>query len=437
MGVITRGVRNAFRNKIRTFAIVLILAMSIGLSLTMYLADQAVSRKIDSVKQLIGTTITVRPAGAQNFSGGGEPLTDADVSKVKALPHASSIAVDLTDQLQPGTDTNLQSAVEPGTLGQRRFRGQDGERAGGPPRTLPVFVTGVSSIDDLKALGTGSASLTSGTFDGNQAGNTAIVGKDLATKNNLSAGSTFQAFGQAVTVSGTYDAGNRFAGNSVVFPLETLRRLANEPGQSTAVAVKADSITNADGLANGIKQALGDKADVTAPSDQSSQAVTPLISIQAVATYSLIGAVAAGAIIIFLAMLMIVRERRREIGVLKAIGASNGSIVRQFIVEAFTFTGISAIVGMFIGILFSGPVTRALVTSNATSGMGGPGMGGGGRGLGRILGGQGALRDIHAAVGYDVILYGLAAAFVIALVGSAIPAWLIAKVRPAEVMRSE
>ena len=37
--------------------------------------------------------------------------------------------------------------------------------------------------------------------------------------------------------------------------------------------------------------------------------------------------VVAGAIIIFLTMMMIVRERRREIGVLKAIGASNVNVV--------------------------------------------------------------------------------------------------------------
>ena len=62
MGFITRGAKNAFRNNIRTLSIVVILALSIGLALTMLLARQAVQAKIDSVKSSIGNTITVSPA---------------------------------------------------------------------------------------------------------------------------------------------------------------------------------------------------------------------------------------------------------------------------------------------------------------------------------------------------------------------------------------
>ena len=41
------------------------------------------------------------------------------------------------------------------------------------------------------------------------------------------------------------------------------------------------------------------------------------------------------------------------------------------------------------------------------------------------------------ALVFSIVLYGLLAAAVIAMAGSAVPAYLIAKVRPAEVMRSE
>ncbi len=449
MGIINRGVRDAFRNKIRTIAIVLILSLSIGLSLTMYLANQAVGRKIETVKQSIGTDITVSPAGSRGFSGGGEPLTADNVTKVGQLPHVSTVTQGLTDQLQTGSDTNLQSAIEPGSLGRRRgFRqsggggfGAGGGESGGQAQngnaqaTLPIFVTGASALDDLKRLGTGAVTVSSGKFDPAGSGNTAIVGKDLATKNNLAVGSTFQAYGTTLTVDGIYDSsGNRFGNSGIVMPLETLRRLANEPGQSTTLVVQADSIANADQVAANAKQVLGDAADVTSPTDSSSQVLAPLTSIQRVTTASLSGAVAAGAVIIFLTMLMIVRERRREIGVLKAIGASNVSIVAQFAVEALTFTLLAAIVGTILGILFSGAVTDVLVSSNT----GAPGMGRGGfAALRNVNINPRSLRDIHAAIGTDVALYGLGVAVLIALVGSAIPAWLIAKVRPAEAMRGE
>jgi ABC-type antimicrobial peptide transport system permease subunit len=40
-------------------------------------------------------------------------------------------------------------------------------------------------------------------------------------------------------------------------------------------------------------------------------------------------------------------------------------------------------------------------------------------------------------VGWDVILYGLGAAVLIAIIGSGIASLFIAKIRPAEVMRVE
>ena len=67
MSVITRGIRNAFRNLIRTFSIVVILGLSMGLALAMLVAYQAVGQKINSVKSSVGNTVSVSPAGARGF----------------------------------------------------------------------------------------------------------------------------------------------------------------------------------------------------------------------------------------------------------------------------------------------------------------------------------------------------------------------------------
>ena len=58
MNVFSRGVRNAFRNNIRTFSIVIILGLSIGLSLAMLVArasvqDKLNQSKVQSVTQLV------------------------------------------------------------------------------------------------------------------------------------------------------------------------------------------------------------------------------------------------------------------------------------------------------------------------------------------------------------------------------------------------
>lgn len=443
MNVASRGVRNAFRNSVRTFSIVIILSLSIGLAITMLIARQAVQSKIDSVKGSIGNTITISPAGARGFEGGGEPLTDAELAKVKTLPHVVSMVETLQDRLD-STSTSLQSAIEPGTLGRRNNGGGEGGlgrdfggRAGGS-FTPPVFVVGASTLDGSILNGGGKVSVTSGSkFDATKDAAVALIGKTLAAKNGLTAGSTFQAYGTNFTVSGIFDAGNNFSNNSVVMPLPTLQRLSQQPGQVDMAVVQVDSISNLSSTTTSIQNTLGaDTADVVSQQDTSSQAVAPLENIKSISLYSLIGAVVAGAVIILLTMLMIVRERRREIGVLKAIGASNVKVMFQFMTEAVTFTLIAAMVGLGIGTAASGPITKLLVTNSAsTARTAGPGFG---RGFGRVAGvGAQGLRDVQTSVGWDILLYGLAAALIIAIIGSAVPSLLIAKIRPAEVMRAE
>jgi putative ABC transport system permease protein len=461
MNVVTRGIRNAFRNQIRTFSIIVILGLSIGLSLAMLVAHQAVGQKISDIKGSVGNTVSISPAGVRGFEGGGNPLTDSQLSKVKTLSHVTSVSESLQDRLT-STNSNLQSAIDAGSLG-KRFAQNNGVTGGGQPGgfggaangssgttqtfTPPVTVVGTNTPTDLSSgNGGGTFTLKSGSvFSSGSTDNVALVGSSLASKNNLKVGSTFTAYNTSVKVVGIFDAGNTFSNNQVIMPLVSVQTLSSQPGDITSATANVDSITNVNSVTSAAKKVLGSAADVTNAAATAQQTVAPLQNIQTISLYSLIGAVVAGAVIILLTMIMIVRERRREIGVLKAIGASNAKVMFQFMTEAVTLTVLGAVIGIALGVAAGNPITKLLVNNSTSTSTAAPGgfAGGGGRAAGGLARGgfgggfRNSLSSIHASVGWSIILYGLAAAIIIAVVGSAIASFFIAKVRPAEVMRAE
>lgn len=455
MNVITRGIRGAIRSPLRAGAIVIMLAISIGLIIAMLAARAGVESRITEVKANSATGITVAPAGIMGFAGGGDPLTADQVATITKTAHVASTSSTLTDQL--GTDdTNLTASLELGSFGQRqqRFESSDSSSSSSAPalpegessssssssttRRAPTprtTVTGTTNLDSIATNG-GSLTLTSGaTIDGNSSENIALVGKTLAEKNSLSVGSTFTMYGQTFTVKGIFSTGNTFQDSGLIVPLKTLQTLTDQAGAVTSVTVTVDSSDNVAAVVSSLKTSLGDKADITSEAERAESSVSSLSSISSLATTGVIGATIAAAVIVLLMMTMIVRERKREIGVIKAIGGTNFKVITQFVTEALTLTIVGGIIGIGLGIAVSGSITEGLVQNQETSSSQQRGAGGPGGGFFR--GAQQGLQSVTSTVSPAVIASGVGLTFLIAIIGSAIPAWFIARIRPAEVLRSE
>jgi len=460
MNAVNRGVRNAFRNVIRTGSIVIILSISIGLIIAMLAARQAVDDRIESLKSSVGNTISVSPAGVMGFEGGGEALTTDNIAKLDDVKHVSNVTSTLTDRLTADDTTDLESSIDVGSLGQRRAnennstsgsssssdsslsneRGVMSSGFGNPMTSITI--TGTNDMSRASIFGGSTVSWTSGkALDASIDTDNAVIGKALAEKNNLKVGDTFTAYSTKLTVVGIYDAGTDFANNGVFVSLASLQRISDQSDSVTGASVTVDNVDNLESTTTAISKALGDSADVTNSQETVDQLTLPLKGVQSITLFSLIGAIVAGAVIILLTMIMIVRERRREIGVMKAIGASNIGIMKQFVAESITLTALALIVGTVIGITASAPLTSLLVdTNSSTSQTAGRGQGAPNRSF-RMTGGFGAsrqaLENIESSVGVQIIAAGVGATLLIAILGSAIPSLMISKIKPAEAMRSE
>jgi len=424
------------------------LAISIGLVLAMLVARSSINQKIDSVKTQTGTTVTVNPAGVMGGFGGGNPLTTTQIAQIKATAHVSAITTSLTDQLGT-TDTNLVSSLELGSFGRRqqRFDNQgsmatSGNMAARPAPTPHISVTGTSN----PSASISSDQLTSGSMiDGASSGNVALVGSDLATKNDLTVGKAFTAYGQTFTVQGIYKTATTFQNSGLILPLATVQALTDQAGAVSNVSATVDSADNVSTVVANLTKTLGSAADITSQQQQAENSVTSLKSIAQLAFYGVIGAATAGAVIVLLSMIVIVRERRREIGIIKAIGGTNRSVITQFITEALALTVVGGIVGLVFGVLVSGPMTSSLVSNSQTQtattqrmGRGGMGGFGGFRQLNTLSAAASTnIRSVTATLTPSTLIMSIISILAIAIIGSAVPAWLIARVRPAEVLRSE
>jgi putative ABC transport system permease protein len=414
--------------------VVAILAVSLGLALTMFEVHAATASQLGSISGQIGTEIQVRPAGFFGFEGGGEPLPQEGIDKLKTIAHVVSVQESTTANY---TGDSLVSAIEGGTLG--RFGGAMVNGSTSVPGNsqnqnmrMAIQVMGLDADTQTPTLtGGGEISIVEGryfTTDELDA-DVMVIGQSLAEKNSLQIGSKVDIEGTSVEIIGIYDSGQVFGNNMLVMPISTVQRLFSLDG-ATSVTVTADDVDNVDAVVTGIRQIFDEEtADVTTAKDMYSRISGSVSNAGSSSQTGMIVAFVVAGVIILLSVVLTVRQRIREIGVLKAIGASNWQIGIQFGLETLIISLVASIVGACLTFLLAQNVAKLFVSGSA-------GQMGGGFGGGRMMFG-GTIAGINVAVSPQVFLIALVTALVLAIAASTIPVWYIARVRPAEVLRNE
>jgi putative ABC transport system permease protein len=372
----------------------------------------ATENQLGSIGTQIGTEITVQPAGRFGMMGGNGTLAQEDVDKLNDISHVASVQESVQTQYTGGS---LESAVEQGGPGGGSFPG--GFRMG-------IMVMGFDTATENPTLmGDAQMDIVEGqyfTTDEND-GDVMVVGKALADKNSLAIGSTVGINGTPVEVIGIYDSGQVFGNNMLVMPIGTVQRLFSLSGV-TSVTVQADDVNNVDAVVSSIREIFPESvADVTTAQDMYQRINSSVASAQSTSQMAMIVAFIVAGVVILFAVVLMVRQRVKEIGILKAIGASNRQIELQLGGEALGMSVMAAIIGALITYPLAQKVANLLVAS--------PGGGFGG-GITRVAG-------INIAVSPEVFLYALGIAIALAVAASIFPAWYISRIKPAEVLRYE
>jgi putative ABC transport system permease protein len=267
----------------------------------------------------VGADILVRPPKTSALTLSGAPLSEKLVGLLQSQPHVT---------LAIGMITH--------------------------PVSSATFISGVH-LDRFNQMSGGFKYVAGGPFQGP---NDIIVDEYYAHQNHIHAGDNIHdVLNHAWHVAGVVEPGKLAR---MVVPIETLQDLTGNTGKVSQIFVKVDRAANIPAVMAELKALLPDYNIYTM------EEFTSLFTVENVQGGALrnfidvmIGiGVVIGFAVVLLSMYMAVLQRTREIGILKALGASRWFILKVILAEAIVMGLAGAVVGIAMSF-----AARALISA--------------------------------------------------------------------------
>jgi putative ABC transport system permease protein len=371
---VSQSIRRSPRRKAMTVAAV---AMGAAVATAMLGVMLDIGDRVSRELRSLGANLMVTPkARSLPVEIGGlsfRPVSSADYIPEAQLPKIKSTFWQLnitgfSPSLKAAASIGGQDVPVEGVWFRRRLRGPDGTLLEAGLRT----VNGAWKVDGRWI----------NDRDRNDADVEAMAGGAIARRLGLRPGGTVQIFGQLFTVAGIISTGGDEE-DRVFVRLEVLQRLVNRPGQVDSVQVGAltkpeDAFARKDpskmspkeydrwyctpyisSIAHQIEEAL--PMAVAKPiwrvADNEGKVLAKIRGLMLL--ISLAALVSAG-LTVWSVMATTVLERRAEIGIMQATGASNGLVAALFSVEVALEGAAGGLIGSWAGLLLADWVGRAV-----------------------------------------------------------------------------
>ena len=322
--------RNVFRRKLRV--LLTIFGITIGVLALVVMGSMA--EKINllvagGTRYYSGKVTVAAASSASVFST--QPLSISKLPQVKSVPGVAEVSAGIGTLLSTDASTSFGM---PAMIEGSDMRGQD----------LESFKVSYSQGRALTSADVGSV----------------VVGADLVKKLSAKVGGFVTIRGERFKVVGILDKTLTAPDSSVWMTLpdaqrifmqdvpEMLRSQVNQADLATSFVVYPTKGTDPEALAKAINLAVpGVKA--TGPSAFQEEIANSTRILNAILYGIALISLIVGGLSVINTMTMSVSERTREIGVRKAIGASDGQIVRQFLAEAAVIGFIGGVSGLILG----------------------------------------------------------------------------------------
>lgn len=306
--------RNMSRRKLRTgltvFGIVVgIFAMTVMGSLTEYF-----NVLISNARQNAGESITVTPKG-----GFRATLSDADVKRIERVQGVKAAVPAITTLFQTEGSVNF---------------GPPDEVLGVPPEQILL----TWKNDDLSA---GRWIQRGDTYQ-------MTIGSNIAKKQKLSVGSTLTWRDKEFQVVGIIKETQTAPDGWLYAPIDIVQKVIKRPDVISQIEVIPEPGTDANALVATIKDQVSNINVQTL--DQQLDAIEQGLAIfNAILLSSAVLAAIIGGLAVVNTMIMSVSERTPEIGLKKAIGATDRNIIGEFLLEAAIIGFLGGAIGFLLG----------------------------------------------------------------------------------------
>ncbi len=311
-------IENLKHRPVRTF--LSMLAISIEVTMVLTLVGLSYGMLEESVRRTrgVGADIIVRPPGSSALTLSNAPMPEKLQNYFAGVPHVVRVT---------------------GTIVH--------------PLVFPESVTGI----DLAAFGEMSGGfkyLEGGPFQGPE---DLIIDEHYARQQKLKVGQKVNLINRTWRVCGIVESG-KLARLFVQLPV--LQDLEGNQGKLSQIYLQADDDANIQTIINGLKEtpALKEYGVYSTEELVSLISVSNLPGLKAFIAVIIGLGIVIGFLVVFLSMYTAVLERTREIGVLKAIGASPGYILTILLRETAVLAFFGSILG--VGLSF---VSRWLITT--------------------------------------------------------------------------
>jgi len=313
--VIDFALKNLFRNKTRNALTVLGIAVGVALLLSLVSISEGMNKIISDFGEEMVGTITIFPEGKSMFTSEGGQLSK-----------------DLVDDLENFNGVDVVIPYYGTFLGMGTYT----YGIGVPVDKVSMVVGEKIKIKEGRMID-----------EGDKDERVAIIYPTYPNYKNINIGDKISIKGKDFEIVGKLEEGSSGAVD-VIFPIETLQEI-DKTDKITGIIVRVDDIERTEEIADDIKSTLGVETETSKDLVRKFSDMTSQIGLM---TF-VIGCIAAliGGIGIANTMLMSVSERRKEIGIMKAIGATKNMVLKQFLQEAIILGLIGGLIGITLSLL--------------------------------------------------------------------------------------